>query len=144
MGKINFFMSCPFGRPSCFLQVSLIAERAIRAHHNERKTLASGLYIHARNGIFRDRRSHIKLCLDELLDAQSGQASLIGTIAPFPLPYRSRSCTLWLLWLGRLRKRSYVDARQLQQFFERLYLIRQPSSSEFTHPCPWLIPDRLA
>jgi hypothetical protein len=110
-------------------------------HHNERKRLASGLYIHARNGIFRDRRSHIKLCLDELLDAQSGQASLIGTIAPFPLPFRSRSCTLWLLWLGRLRKRSY--ARQLQQFFERLYLYGSLlASSSLIHALG--LPDRLA
>lgn len=85
-------MSWPFGGPSCFLQVSLVAERAIIAflaesNPSQRKRLASGLSIHARNGIFRDRRSHIKSCLDELLDAQSGQASLIGTIALFPLPF---------------------------------------------------------
>ncbi|KAL0282209.1 UNVERIFIED_CONTAM: hypothetical protein Sangu_2964500 [Sesamum angustifolium] len=71
-------MSCPFGGPSCFLQESLVAERAIIAflaesNPSQRKRLASGLSIHARNGIFRDRRSHIKSCLDELLDAQSGQ-----------------------------------------------------------------------
>lgn len=92
MGKKNEFMSWPFGGPSCFLQVSLVAERAIIAflaesNPSQRKRLASGLSIHARNGIFRDRRSHIKSCLDELLDAQSGQASLIGTIALFPLPF---------------------------------------------------------
>lgn len=73
------------------LSQNLVAERAIRAflaesNPSQRKRLASGLSIHARDGRFRDRRSHIKSCLDELLDAQSGQ----------------------------------------------------PSSIEFTHPCPWL------
>lgn len=60
---------------------------------------------------------------------------------PFAFYFRSRSCTVWLLWLGILRNRSYVDARQLQQFFER----RQPSllaSSSLIHALA--LPDRLA
>lgn len=51
-------------------------------------------------------------------------------------------------WLGRLRNRSYVDARQLQQFFERLYLYgsRLLTSSSLTHALPWLTypPDWLS
>ncbi|GER39080.1 ATP synthase subunit 9 [Striga asiatica] len=140
--------SGPFGAPSCFLQVSLVAERAIIAflaesNPSQRKRLASGLSIHARNGRFRDRRSHIKSCLDELLDAQSGQASLIGTIALFPLPLRSQSCSVWLLWLGRLPKRSYVNARLLQQFFESSTTMaalthRVHSSMPLGYPTDWL------
>ncbi|KAK8499125.1 hypothetical protein V6N12_075975 [Hibiscus sabdariffa] len=57
----------------------------------------------------KDRRSHIKLCLDELLDAQSGQASLIGTIAPFPLPFRSRSCTLSLAFMVGKTSQEVLD-----------------------------------
>ncbi|KAK8539622.1 hypothetical protein V6N13_034914 [Hibiscus sabdariffa] len=107
-------MSCPFGRPSCFLQVSLIAEREIRACLSCRiQSITTkekdSLRAHARNGIFRDRRSHIKLCLDELLDAQSGQASLIGTIAPFPLPFRSRSCTLSLAFMVGKTSQEVLD-----------------------------------
>lgn len=143
-------MSCPFGRPSCFLQVSLVAERAIRflqnpIHHNEK----DGIRVYLSTLEMEDLEIDVpvKECLDELLDAPyyqcPGQASLIGTIALFPLPFRSRSCTVWLLWLGRLRNRSYVDARQLQQFFERLYLYGSLlASSSLIHALG--LPDRLA
>lgn len=97
MGKISL---CPaplgFGGPSCFLQVSLVAERAIRtflaeSNPSQRKRLASGFSIHA---IEMESLEIDVPSLDELLDAQSGQASLIATIALFPLPFRSRSCTV--------------------------------------------------
>lgn len=49
----------------------------------------------------------------------------------------------FFLWLGRLRNRSYVDARQLQQFFERLYLYGSLlTSSSLIHALG--LPARLA